>query len=189
MITTILTGTVVLAAAFAALVASRPSEFRITRSAIVAADPATLFAQVNDVRRFQDWSPWAKRDPQAKMSFEGPAAGEGAAFRWAGNREVGEGAMTVTASRRNERVQFRLDFLKPMKATNTAEFTFEPVAEGTRVTWSMFGESKFICKAMGLFMNMDKMIGGDFEKGLAGLKRIAEAGAARHTNYALAAAR
>ena len=189
MITTIITSTVIIGAAFAAIVASRPSEFRITRSAVAAADPATVFAQVNDVRRFQDWSPWAKRDPQATMTFEGPSAGEGAAFSWSGNSQVGQGAMTVTDSRPNERVQFRLDFVKPMKATNTAEFTFEPTAEGTRVTWSMYGQSRFMCKAIGMFMNMDKMVGGDFEKGLADLKRIVEAGAARHTNYALAASR
>jgi uncharacterized protein YndB with AHSA1/START domain len=187
MITTIITSTVILAAAFAAVVASRPSEFRITRSAVIAADPATVFAQVNDVRRFQDWSPWAKRDPQAKMTFEGPSAGNGAAFSWSGNRGVGHGTMTVTESQPNERVQFRLDFLKPMKATNTAEFTFEPTAEGTRVTWSMYGNSEFMCKAIGMFMNMDKTIGGDFEKGLAELTRIAEAASERQTEGALAA--
>ena len=188
MIATIITGTVIVAAAFAAVVATRPSEFRITRSAVVAADPATVFAQVNNVRRFQDWSPWAKRDPQATMTFAGPSAGSGAAFSWSGNSQVGEGTMTVTDSQRDERVQFRLDFLKPMKATNIAEFTFEPTPEGTRVTWSMYGHSGFMCKAIGLLMNMDKMVGGDFEKGLADLKLIAETASHRQVTRALAAA-
>ena len=177
MITTILLSISILALAFVAFVASRPSEFRITRSALIAADPATVFTQVNDVHRFQDWSPWAKRDPQATITFEGPSAGTGAAFRWAGNSQVGEGLMTVTESRPVERVQFRLDFLKPMKTTNTAEFSFERTAGGTRVTWSMYGRSRFMCKAIGMFMDMDKMIGSDFEKGLASLKTIAEANA------------
>lgn len=175
MITTILSTAALLTAAFVAVVASRPGNFRITRSAIISAPPETVFEHVNDVRKFQAWSPWAKRDPQAKMTFEGPSAGIGAVFKWAGNNQVGQGIMSVIESRPSELVRFRLEFLKPMKATNTAEFTFEPEGDQTKVTWSMSGHSRFMCKAIGLFMDMDKMIGSDFENGLASLASIVEA--------------
>ena len=178
MITTILISLAASAAIFAAVVASRPNQFRITRSASISAPPDVVFAQVNDLRSFQNWSPWAKRDPNARMTFEGPRAGTGAVFKWAGSKEVGEGVMTVVESVPRELVRFRLEFLRPFSATNTAEFTFEGQNDQTRVTWSMFGQSRFMCKAIGLFVNMDEMCGRDFEKGLANLREIAEAQAA-----------
>src|SRR5262249_17972049 len=123
------------------------------------------------------WSPWAKLDPAAKISYEGPTAGVGAAFTWAGNSEVGEGRMTITESRPNEKVVFRLDFEKPFKDTSTAEFTFEPKGDQTAVTWTMLGKNGFVGKAMSLVINCDKMLGGYFEKGLAQLDAVSQAAA------------
>jgi uncharacterized protein YndB with AHSA1/START domain len=178
MITAILLSLAAVVAVFIVIVASRPSDFRISRSATIAAPPEVIFEQVNDLHRFQDWSPWMKRDPNARSIYEGPRAGTGAVFKWAGNREVGEGIMTITESRPHELVRFRLEFLKPFKVTNAAEFTFAREGGQTRVTWSMYGKSRFMCKAIGLFVNMDDMCGRDFEKGLAAMREIAEATAA-----------
>lgn len=160
--------------AFLIIVALQPSEFRVTRSATMAAPPAAVFAQVNDLQKWQAWSPWAKLDPAAKNTFEGPAAGKGAAYRWAGNDQVGEGKMTITESRADELVRFHLEFFKPMAGTSDAEFTFKPEGQQTTVTWTMTGKNNFIGKAMCLFMDMDKMIGGSFEQGLAAIKSIVE---------------
>lgn len=170
----ILLALAVVAVIFVGLVAMQPPEFRITRSTTISAPPAAVFAQVNDFHNWNAWSPWAKLDPAAKNFFEGPSAGTGAMFAWSGNSQVGEGRMTVTESRPGERVQIKLDFEKPFKNTNTAEFTFKPEGDQTVVTWSMFGERTFVCKACSLLMNMDKMIGGEFEKGLASMKTIVE---------------
>jgi uncharacterized protein YndB with AHSA1/START domain len=156
----------------AIVIAMRPSQFRITRSATIAAPPADVFAQVNDFHRWQEWSPWAKRDPNAKNTYEGNASGTGAIFRWSGNSQVGEGCMTILESRPNELILIKLEFLRPFKATNSAEFTFQPAGKETAVTWSMSGRHQFVMKAFGLFMNMDKMVGGDFEKGLANLNAV-----------------
>ena len=175
MIKKILVGLVVVLAAFAAFVASRPSQFRIERSAVMAASPSAVFAQVNDFHNWQAWSPWAKLDPAAKNSYSGAPSGPGAVFSWDGNKDVGAGSMTVTESKPDERIAIRLDFEKPFKDTSMAEFTFKPQGNETLVTWSMSGESKFIEKAVCLFMDMDQMVGGQFEKGLASIKAIVEA--------------
>lgn len=165
-------------AALVVFVARRPAAFRIMRSATISAPPAIVFAQVNDLHRYQAWSPWAKQDPTAKEVFEGPPAGIGAALVWSGDK-LGQGRLTITRSRPGELVRFRLDFRKPFAATNTAEFTFQPEGEEqTVVTWSMAGRRNFLCKAVGLFMNCDRMIGGTFEKGLADLKTVSEEAAA-----------
>jgi len=166
---------VILIAIFAVIVALQPSEFRIARSITIAAPPATVFAQVNDLHKFQDWSPWAKLDPNAKTTFTGPATGVDSAFSWDGNNNVGAGIMTNIASQPNDLVRFRLDFLKPFAGTNTAEFTFKPEGNQTVVTWSMSGTNNFVGKAMSLIMNCDKLIGTQFEKGLADLKSVSEA--------------
>src|SRR5205823_3997824 len=121
-------------------------------------------------------SPWAKRDPAMRQTYEGATSGAGAVYSWAGNRNVGEGRMTLTESRPNESIRIRLEFLKPFASTADTEFTFKPEASGTLVTWCMTGKKNFASKAFCLFMNMDKMVGGDFEKGLAELKAAAEAG-------------
>jgi uncharacterized protein YndB with AHSA1/START domain len=175
MLKKILIGIAVIVGAFVVIVALQPSDFRIVRSSTIAAPPATVFAQVNDFHKWEAWSPWARLDPAAKSSFDGPAAGNGATFRWAGNEEVGEGSMTITESRPSDLIRIKLEFLKPFAATNTAEFTFKPEGEQTVVTWSMFGTNNFIAKAFCLFINMDKMVGGQFEKGLASMKSVAEA--------------
>jgi len=163
----------------ALIVAMQPSEFRIERSAVIAAPAPAVFAQVDDFHNWEAWSPWAKLDPAAKNSFEGAPSGKGAAFSWAGNNKVGEGRMTITESRPNELIRIKLEFLKPFDATNTAEFTFRPEGERTAVTWSMYGHNNFISRAVFLFVNMDKALGGEFEKGLASMKSAAEASAKR----------
>jgi len=164
----------VLVVGFAAIVALQPSDFRVTRSAAIAAPPEAVFSQVNDLHRWEAWSPWAKLDPAAKSTYEGPAAGVGAAFSWAGNNQVGEGRMTITESRPNDLIRMNLEFIKPIKATNITEFTFKPEGNLTVVAWTMSGKNNFISKAIGLFMDCEKMVGGQFEKGLAQIKSIAE---------------
>ena len=161
------------------VIATRPSDFRYARSATIAAPPSAIFTHVNDFKKMDVWSPWLKFDPNVKITHEGPPSGVGAIESWDGNKNVGAGRMTITDSRPNELVRLKLEFFRPFAATNTAEFTFEPQSGGTTVTWAMMGKYNFMTKAMGLFMNMDKMIGGNFEKGLAELKAIAESEARR----------
>ena len=170
-------GVSVIIVVFAVIVALQPADFPVSRSATVSAPPAAVFAQVNDFHKWEAWSPWAKLDPSAKNSFEGPSAGTGAIFKWSGDNNVGAGTMTVTESRPSELIRIKIDFLKPFEATNTAEFTFKPEGNQTLVTWSMFGTNNFIAKAFCLFNNMDKMLGGEFEKGLAQMKVAAQAAA------------
>jgi hypothetical protein len=157
------------------VVALQPSEFRVVRSATISAPAPAVFAQVNNFHNWEAWSPWAKRDPAAKATFEGPSAGTGAIFRWAGNEEIGEGSMTITESRPSDLIRIKLEFLEPFTSTATAEFTFKPEGNQTAVMWSMAGKNNFIAKAVCLFMNMDKMVGGDFEQGLAQMKSVVEA--------------
>lgn len=161
-------------AALAAYVASRPAEFRVTRSASFAAPPAAVFAHVNELQKWQAWSPWAKKDPQMKQSYAGPAAGVGAIVSWQGNKDVGEGRMTIVESRAGERIGIKLEFFKPFAATNSAEFAFRPEGGRTTVTWSMQGSNNFVGKALGLFVDFDRMIGADFEAGLANLRAVVE---------------
>ena len=174
MLIKIVIGVVVVIGVFAVIVAMRPSDFRVERSAVVAAPAPVVFAQVNDLHNWDAWSPFAKLDPAAKQTFEGPRAGTGAALAWAGNKQAGEGRMTITESRPYELIRFRLDFMKPFAVTNTAEFTFTPRGVQTAVTWSMSGRQNFMAKAFCMFMSMDKMVGGEFEKGLAQMKSVAE---------------
>lgn len=174
MLKIILIALAVIALVFVVIVAMQPSEFRIARSATMSAPAPVVFAQVNDFHNWEAWSPWAKLDPSAKNSYEGPPAGPGAVFKWAGNNEVGEGSTTITDSRPSEFIRIRLEFLRPFKATNTVEFSFKPEGEQTAVTWTMFGTNNFIGKAVGLFMNCEKMIGGQYEQGLAQLKSVVE---------------
>jgi uncharacterized protein YndB with AHSA1/START domain len=170
----ILLALVVIIAVFAVVVAMQPSDFRVARSAVIDAPPAAVFDQINDLHKWQQWSPWAKLDPNSKSTFEGPVSGKGAIFEWSGNSDVGEGKMTITESVPNDRVKFRLDFVKPFAGTNDAQFNLEPQGTGTRVTWVMSGEKNFLFKAVGLFMDCDKMLGPQFDKGLARLKSIVE---------------
>ena len=161
--------------AFVIVVALQPAAFRITRSATLAASPDQVFPHANDLHKWQAWSPWAKIDPECKVTFEGPEAGVGSKFSWAGNNKVGEGSMKITDSKTGELVRYDLEFLKPFAAKNVAELAFKAEGSGTTVTWTMTGTNGFMGKAFGLIMNCDKMVGGDFEKGLASLKGIVEA--------------
>jgi uncharacterized protein YndB with AHSA1/START domain len=160
----------------AVVVASRPSDFRIERTTIINAPPAAVFAQVNDFHKWGAWNPWGKLDPTMKQSYEGAPAGVGAAYTWTGNRQVGEGRMTITESRPDELVRIRLDFVKPLPGTSIAEFTFRPQGNQTAVTWRMHGTNNFMAKAIHLVMNMDRMIGGQFDRGLTDMKAAVESG-------------
>ena len=175
MLSYILIGLAVIVVVFVIVVATRPDDFCVTRSASMAAPPAAVFEQVNDFHKWDNWSPWAKLDPNCKNTFDGASAGKGAKFAWDGNSKVGAGRMTVLESQPPELIRINLEFLRPFKATNTAEFGFKPEGKGTAVTWNMFGKNNFMAKAFGLFVNCDKMIGRDFEKGLAQMKSVVEA--------------
>ncbi len=171
----ILIGLVAIILIFLVAAAMQPTDFRISRSATIAAPPSAVFEQVNDFRKWNDWSPWAKLDPNAKNTFDGPHAGVGAGFAWDGNNEVGAGRMTITESKPNELILMKLEFTKPFTATNTTEFTFKPVGDQTAVTWTMSGKNNFMGKCVGLVMNCDKMVGGQFEKGFENLKAVVAA--------------
>jgi len=157
---------------FLIVAAFQPADFRITRKAVIPASPAAVFEQLNDFQKWNAWSPWAKLDPNAKNTFDGPSAGVGAKFSWSGNSEVGEGSMKITASKPGESVVMDLVFTKPFAASNVTEFTLKPEGGGTEVTWTMSGKNNFIGKAIGLVINCDKMVGTKFEEGFANLKRV-----------------
>jgi hypothetical protein len=159
------------------LATGRPNTFTVTRSSTMAAPPAVVFEQVNDFHRWDAWSPWAKLDPNSKVTFSGSPAGVGSTFAWSGNHEVGEGKQTITASRPPESVHIKLEFIKPFPGTSDVNFNFKPEGAGTLVTWTMTGKNNLIGKAMSLFMDCDKMIGGSFEQGLANMKKVVESGA------------
>ncbi|TAL00815.1 MAG: polyketide cyclase [Verrucomicrobia bacterium] len=158
------------------VIAGQPDEFNLAREARFSAPPEKIFPHVNDLRAWEAWSPWAKLDPNAKNSFEGPASGVGAAMAWEGNCKIGVGRMTITESKPGELIRFRLEFFKPMQATNIAELAFKSEGNQTVVTWSMSGKNNRISKVMSLFMDCEKMVGPHFEKGLATLKSVSEAG-------------
>jgi len=175
MLVMVLIAAAAIAAVFAVIVALRPSEFRIARTAVISAPAAAVFTHVNDFHRWQSWSPYEKLDPAMKRSYEGAAAGVGAVYRWSGNNQAGEGSAAITESRPGNLVRIRLEYLRPFAGTNTAELAFKPVGDRTAVTWSLTGKYNFLVKAVGLFMNMDKVIGGQFEEGLAQLRSVSEA--------------
>ena len=170
----VLLALVIIIGAFAIFVAMQPSDFRVTRSETIAAPPADVFPHVNDLHKWEAWSPWAKRDPDAKNTYAGAEAGEGAVFEWDGNDDIGAGRMTIAESRPAEYIKIDLDFLRPFEASNTSEFTFEPQGDQTVVTWSVYGPQGFIEKAVGLFIDFDEMLGNDFEAGLASMKSVVE---------------
>ena len=176
MLKKVLLAVVVLVVGLGALVASRPSEFTVERSLVISAPSEVAFAQVNDFKAWAKWSPWAKLDPQMAITYEGPeAGGVGATYAWKGNKDVGSGKMAITESKPGELVKINLDFLEPFPASNVTQFLFAKEGEGTKVTWRMEGKNGFLGKAMCLVMDMDKMVGGDFEKGLADMKTASEA--------------
>ena len=165
-------------AIFVIVVALQPADFRVERTTTIAAPQADVFAKVNDFHQWDAWSPWAKLDPDAKITFEGPDSGQGTVMTWVGNDKVGEGKMTLTESQPNELVKLKVDFVKPLQ-----EFALKPQGDQTAVTWSMQGHNNsFIQKAFCLVMDGKKMIGDDLEKGLAQLKTVAESGKAAAAN-------
>jgi uncharacterized protein YndB with AHSA1/START domain len=161
-------------AVFAIFVAMQPDEFAVERSATIAAPPEVVFNQVNNFHNWEAWSPWLPLDPQCQKTYEGPDSGEGAKFHWAGNDKVGEGRMQIAESIAPQRIVIDLEFIKPFAAQNVTLFTISPEPDGTKVVWNMSGKNNFMGKAMCLFMDMDKMVGGDFKKGLAAMKEVAE---------------
>jgi uncharacterized protein YndB with AHSA1/START domain len=173
-ILTVLAIIVVFVGLLGALIALQPAGYRVSRSASVAAPAAEVFAQVNDLHTMNEWSPWLEPDPNIKLVYEGPRTGTGAAFSWNGNSQVGAGRLTITDSQPNELIRIKLDFLRPFKGMADTEFTFKTEGGQTAVTWTMTGRKNFITKAFGLLMSMDKMIGGNFEKGLAKMKSRVE---------------
>jgi hypothetical protein len=175
MLKRLLFGLSALVAAFLVVVWLQPDDYRLTRSTTIMAPAAEIFPHVNDLRQWDDWSPWAKLDLNAKVSFEGPPSGPGAMFHWSGNDKVGAGTMTITDSKPNERVATRTDFMKPFEGTSDSEFIFSGQGNQTNVIWTMTGTHNFIGKAMCLVMSMEATLGPDFEKGLARLKQVSEA--------------
>lgn len=157
------------------IAATRPADFRVQRTALLTAAPATLFDQVNDQHKFALWNPFMKLDPNIQNSFSGPESGVGAVCSWEGNRQVGAGSCTIIESKPVELVKFRLDWKRPMQGTATADFSFKSQGDKTAVTWAMYGKNTFMGKVMSLFMDCDKMCGAQFEKGLADLGAVTAA--------------
>jgi hypothetical protein len=167
---------VIVVAGLAAVIAFQPAEFSVKRSATMAAPPAEVFARVNNFRQWEAWSPWAKLDPKSKVTFEGPSSGKGAVFKWSGNDKVGEGSMTIVESQPARQVRIKLAFVRPYESTADTVFDFAPAGTDTTVTWTMSGRNdNFIAKAFCLVMGgPDRMVGPDFERGLAQMKTIVE---------------
>ncbi len=170
---------IVLAAVAVILIiaAMRPDRFRIERSIVIKAPPDRIFALVNDLHQWEPWSPWEKIDPALERTYSGSKSGVGAIYEWSGNSQVGQGRMEIVESSPFSKVALDLHFMKPFEAKNKVEFVLTPQTgnpEMTQVTQAMFGPSPFVSKLMGLVFNMDKMVGGKYEEGLANLKALAE---------------
>jgi uncharacterized protein YndB with AHSA1/START domain len=163
-----------LIAALLIFVATRPASFRVQRSLRIGASREKLFALVSDQRNFDAWSPWAALDPGMQKRFSGAESGPGAVYEWRGNGKVGQGRMEIIDAVEPARVVIKLDFLKPFEAHNTAEYILAEAADGTEFTWLMHGPNSFMSRLMSLFFSMDKMVGAQFEQGLASLKALAE---------------
>jgi uncharacterized protein YndB with AHSA1/START domain len=158
-----------------AVIATRPDQYRVARSVTIAAPAETIFPLINDFHEWQKWSPYEGLDPNLRKTFSGAPTGPGAVYAWSGNSKAGAGSMTITATHPSDRAVIQLAFTQPFANTAQADFTLVPGAGGVNVTWAMSGRNNFGFKAFSLFVNLDKLIGGDFEKGLAALKRVAEA--------------
>ena len=153
---------------------TRPDTFRVQRTTTIKAPPEKIFALINDLHAWASWSPYEKKDPGMKRTFSGAPSGKGAVYDWDGDKNVGKGRMEITDTTSPSKIVIKLDFFKPFEGHNTAEFTMEPKGDSTVVTWAMYGPAAFMMKVMGIFMNMDNMIGNDFAAGLANLKAVAE---------------
>lgn len=164
---------IILIAVFGVVVAMQPDEFEVERTAVIDAPASAVFEHVNNLRKWNEWSPWAKLDPNAKNSYAGPESGVNAAMSWSGNMDVGVGSMEITESQPGEYVKYKLDFLEPMEGKSTAEMSLVPEGGKTKVTWSMNGKHNFIQKAMCLVFNGQEMVGQQFEQGLSNLNTVA----------------
>lgn len=169
---------VVVIAGVLAFAATRPDAFRVERSVSIKAGPDKIFPYLDDFNRWAAWSPWEKLDPSMKRSFSGAASGKGAAYAWEGNSKVGAGRMEIVEALSPTVITIKLDFLRPFESHNIAEFSLQSQGDSTYVSWVMHGPSPYISKLIGIFMSMDKMIGKDFETGLANLKTLSEKPAA-----------
>lgn len=165
---------IVVALAAVVFASTKPDTFHVERSVSINAPPEQIFPLINDFKQWQAWSPYEMKDPAMKRTFDGAASGEGAAYSWDGNKDVGAGRMEIVQAAPSSKVQIKLDFARPFESHNVATFTLWPATQGTAVTWAMDGPSPLIAKIMGLFFDMDTMIGGDFAQGLENLKAIAE---------------
>jgi Polyketide cyclase / dehydrase and lipid transport len=154
--------------------ATRPDTFRIQRTASIKAPPDKIFPFINDLRRFNTWNPYEKKDPALKGSYSGAASGKGAMYAFQGNKDVGKGSVEITDTAPPLRVSMQLHMIEPMEARNDIEFILEPKGDVTNVIWAMNGRCNYVAKIFRLFVNMDRMIGGDFEAGLASLKAVVE---------------
>jgi Polyketide cyclase / dehydrase and lipid transport len=161
-------------AATLAYAATRPDTFRIQRSASIKALPENIFPMINDLRTFNTWNPFLKLDPATKLTYSGPASGNGAAHAWEGNSQVGKGRVEITDATPSSKIAIKLDIMKPMQAQNQVEFTLVPQGDATTVTWMMQGGQPLLAKVMSIFIDCDKMVGAAFEQGLADLKTLAE---------------
>jgi uncharacterized protein YndB with AHSA1/START domain len=149
---------------------TRPNSFRVQRSITIKAPAEKIFPQVNDLRAQQAWSPWEAKDPAMKRTYSGEQSGKSAKYEWQGNKQVGHGRMEIVESTPPTRLVMKIDFLEPFPANNMAEFVLEPRGDSTVVTWAIYGPSPFMSKLMGVFMNIDTMVGKEFDTGLANLK-------------------
>jgi uncharacterized protein YndB with AHSA1/START domain len=166
-------GVLALVAVLLVVIATRPAAFRIQRTTTIAAPAEVVFAQLDDFHRWASWNPFEKGDTKMRKDYQG-AGGVGSAYHYV-SPTAGEGRMTFTELAPHQRVGVRAEFIKPFAATNQVEFILRPAANGVTVTWAMSGNNPFMGKAISLFMNMDRMVGGQFEKGLADLKGLSEA--------------
>lgn len=165
---------VVAIAGVLAYAATKPDVFRLQRATVIEASPETVFALINDFRNWRAWSPWEEKDPNLKRTYSEPANGQGATYAWEGNRDVGQGRMQIVESASPAKVALNLDFIRPFEAHNTVAFTLEPRGDATHVTWMMQGPTPYFAKIIHVFLDMDKMVGNDFETGLARMKAAAE---------------
>jgi hypothetical protein len=154
------------------LAAMKPDTFSVARSTSIKAPSQKIFPLINDLHQFNTWNPFEKKDP-GKGTYSGPAAGKGASYAWKSD-QLGIGSMTIADTTEPMRVALKLDFVKPFEAHNDVEFTLVPKGDATEVTWAMSGHTAFFAKIIHVFLNMDKMVGRDFEDGLANLKALAE---------------
>ena len=167
---------VVLIVALLVYATTRPNSFSVQRSTRIQAPAQTVWPLLTDFHRWPEWSPWEKLDPAMQRTHSGSATGVGAIYEWTGNKRVGAGRMEITGAQAHARVNIKLDFIRPFKSSNVAEYTLASQGGATDVTWAMSGPATFITKLMGIFVSMDKMVGKDFEEGLAKMKTVAEKG-------------